>query len=193
MGLGINNAGVKEARNFGGVVYRAWVSGTFQFDLAALFPGGWNHVVVLASPKIQYQAFSGASADQAWVWEADSGMNYNGVKLTGSYLLGYQMPLVLDLAGFLLQTECYLGAVRERAPSDGSKAMKWGSDFNYLTFGPLFDFRIDDRSTIAILPQFKTGIKWTGASAMDKDFTARDYQEPYLYFYRLAFDYSLEL
>jgi len=189
VGLGINDAGTIEPQNFGGLVYRAWVEATFQFDLAAVMPGMWNHVVILASPKIQYQAYTGASSDQAWIWEADHGMNFNGTKLTGSYLLGYQMPIALNLAGLLLQTEGWLGSVRDLSP----KASGWGSDFSYLTFGPLFDFKIGDRSTIAVLPQFKTGIQWTDSTKRKLNFMDRVYADSYTYFYRIAIDYTLEL
>ena len=194
VGLGINDpvSGI-EARNFDGVVYRAWAGGTFQFDLAAVAPGEWNHVVVLASPRVEYKAYSQASADQAWIWEADKGMNFNGLKLYGNYLIGYQMPIALDLAGILLQTEGYLGSVRDRAPSDGSKALKWGSDFTYLVFGPLLDFKLGAGGSLAVLPQFKTGIKWTDSTTRAPYFEKRDYEGSYLYFYRLAFDYSLKL
>jgi len=193
IGLAMNNAGVLDIQNFGGCIYRAWVEGTFQFDLAALMPGDWNHIVVLASPKIQYQAYSRASDSQAWLWEADDGMNFNGLKLTGSYFLGYQMPIALETVGLLLQPEGWLGSVRDMAPSDGSKALKWGSDFTYLTFGPLFDLRIDGGSSIAILPQFKTGIKWTDTTTMRLNFQQRVYEAPFVYFYRVAFDYTLKL
>jgi hypothetical protein len=194
VGLGINDPvnGIVP-QNFGGLVYRAWLEGTFQFDVAALFPGEWNHVVVLASPKIQYQGYTGAGADQAWIWEADKGLNFNGLKLTGSYLLGYQMPLALDLAGVLLQTEGWLGRVRDMAPMGGGTGHDWGSDFTYLTFGPLLDFRLGERSSLAVLPQFKKGIKWSDPTSMIRYFGNRDYEASYLYFYRLAFDYTLKL
>jgi hypothetical protein len=193
VGLGINDpvAGIKP-QNFGGIVYRAWATGTFQFDLAALMPGEWNHVILLASPKIQYQAYSNASADEAWVWEADKGMNFNGFKLWGTYLLGYQMPLVLDLAGILLQTEGWLGDVREKSVGV-SGISGWGSDYTYLIFGPLFDFRMNEKSTIAILTQFKTGIKWSDATMREVYFGNRVYEGSYAYFYRLVFDYTLKL
>ena len=190
IGLALNNKGYLDSQSFGGLVYRAWIEGTFQFDLAAVVPGEWNHVVILASPKIQYQAYSAASGDQSWLWEADEGMNFNGLKLTGSYLLGYQMPLAIDLAGLLLQTEGWLGPVRGRSTMASSG---WGSDFTYLIFGPVLDFRIDEGSSLAILTQFKTGIRWTGATTRNLDFQTRVYDAPYLYFFRLAFDYTLKL
>ncbi len=186
----INSTGAYDSQSFGGLVYRAWLEGTFQFDLAAVMPGEWNHVVVLAAPKIQYQAYSRAGDDQAWLWEADPGMNFNGLKLTGSYLLGYQMPIALNMVALLLQTEGWLGSVRDR--SIGASG-GWGSDFTYLTFGPLFNVSMDDRSSIAILPQFKTGIKWTQGSTTLLDFQQRVYEAPYVYFYRVAFDYTLKL
>ncbi len=190
-GLGINDAAAGvEAQDFGGIVYRAWASGTFQFDLAALMPGDWNHVVIVASPQIQYQAYSTASDSQAWVWEADKGMNFNGLKLTGNYLIGYQMPIALDMVGFLLQPEGWLGSVRGMSTKASGG---WGSDFTYLTFGPLLDFKINDRSTIAVLPQFKTGIKWSDATTRSIYFGDRVMEDSYAYFYRLAFDYSLKL
>ena len=190
VGMGINDRGSIEPQNFGGLIYRAWVEGTFQFDLAAILPGEWNHLVVLVSDKAEYQAYTGADATKPWIWEADNAMDFNGWQLYGNYFLGYQMPLVLDTAGFLLQTQGWLGSVRDMSTEASGG---WGSDFTYLTFGPLFDFKLDDKSTIAILPQFKTGIKWTDATQWNLDFQNRVYQDAYLYFYRLAFDYNLKL
>jgi hypothetical protein len=190
IGLAINDNGNIEPQNFGGFVYRAWVAGTFQFDLAAVMPGEWNHVILLASQKIQYQAYSNSGPDEAWLWEADQGMNFNGFKLTGNYLIGYQMPIALDLVGFLLQPEGWLGSVREKSTMASNG---WGSDFTYLTFGPIFNFKIDGKSSIAILPQFKTGIKWTGLTAGNLYFVNRQYEDSYMYFYRLAFDYCHKL
>jgi hypothetical protein len=190
VGLGLNEAGTIESQSFGGAVYRAWVGGTFQFDLAAVLPGEWNHAVVLASPKVVYQAYSAAADDEAWLWEADKGMNFNGLKLYGNYLLGYQPPLAMDLAGILLQTEGWLGSVADKSTM-ASKG--WGSDYTYLVFGPLFDFKLGETASLAVLPQFKTGIKWSDATKWQKDFRDRSYDGSYAYFYRLAFDYTLKL
>jgi hypothetical protein len=100
------------------------------------------------------------------------------------------MPIALDLVGFLLQPEGWLGSVREKSTMASNG---WGSDFTYLTFGPIFDFKIDGKSSIAILPQFKTGIKWTDQTAWKLYFVDRQYENAYVYFYRLAFDYILKL
>jgi hypothetical protein len=190
VGMGVNDKGVIDPQNFGGLIYRGWVEGTFQFDLAALLPGEWNHVVILASDKAEYQAYTGADANTPWIWEADEGMDFNGWQLYGNYFLGYQMPIVLDTVGFLLQSQGWLGSVRDRSTEASGG---WGSDFTYLTFGPLFDFKLGRKSSLAVLPQFKTGIKWSDATEWSLDFQTRAYEGQYLYFYQMAFDYNLEL
>jgi hypothetical protein len=189
-GLGLNNAGVTEDKSFGGIIYRAWASGTFQFDLAAVMPGDWNHIVVLASPKIEYDAFTGATASQAWIWEADSGMNYNGLKLKGSYVLAYQMPLALSMAGLLLEPEGYIGSV---AAKSTMATGGWGSDYTKLALSAIFNFTLSDKASIAILPQIKSDIKWSDATAAASDFTKRVYEGSYWYFNRIAFDFNLKI
>ena len=191
VGLGIRDSiGNVEPQDFGGLVYRTWFEGTFQFDLAALWPGDWHHIVAVVNDKIEYQGYTGAANGTPWIWEADDGMDFNGWQLYGSYFLGYQMPLVLDTVGLLLQTQGYLGSV---ASMSAGSSGGWGSDFTQLTFGPLLDLTIDKKSTIAILPQFQTGLRWTAQTEWLTDFTKRQYQEAYLYFYRIAFDYNLKL
>ncbi len=193
LGLSHRESGGMVGREPGGLVYRAWCRGTLQMDLAAILPGEWNHVVAQASPSIEYRAYDRAGSGTAWIWEADEGMNFNGWTLYGDYFLGYRMPIALSLAGILVQSKSWIGSVREMAPSDGSKALSWGSDFTYLTFGPVFGFSIDERSSLTLLPQFRTGIDWSDSTTGSPDFECRSYEGAYLYFYRIAFDYSLKL
>jgi hypothetical protein len=194
IGLGVNPADDTqdiEKKSFQGVVWRTWATGTFQFDLAALLPGKWNHVVAVVAPTVEYKAFTGADDDTAWLWEADDGMNFNGFKLKGSYFIGYRMPLALDTVGLLMETEEWLASVRNRSPQDSAGG--WGSDFTFLDFGPVLNFALGDKSSIAILLLFKNGIKWTDATTKRRYFENREFEESYLYFGRLAVSYSLQL
>lgn len=102
MGLNADGTGAPESASFQGIVIILKDRGTLQFDLGALVPGEWIHIVALANQRIEYSWFSGADRSEAWMFEADKGENFNGFKLYGSYFLGYQMPLVLDMAGVLL-------------------------------------------------------------------------------------------
>ena len=58
-GLGLNNdgTGIAETDPFPGEVSVAWLAGTFQFDLAAVMPGEWNHVMTSLKAKFRYQNF----------------------------------------------------------------------------------------------------------------------------------------
>jgi hypothetical protein len=102
MGLNADGTGIPESASFQGVVITPWVGATLQFDLGALVPGAWTHIVALANQKIMYSWFSGADRGEDWMFEADIGENFNGFKLYGRYFLGYQMPPVLDIAGVLI-------------------------------------------------------------------------------------------
>ena len=155
-GMGRNLPGTSysncQAESFQGIVYRCWLSGTLQFDLAALFPGDWNHLVFAIVPHFQYRAYTGAGQDTAWQYENDDGQNFNGLKYIGDYFIGYRMPIFWETAGFLLETEEYCDANRNRSLI-GNKG--WGSDLVRLTFGPVFGFRFSDTASLTILPQFR--------------------------------------
>ncbi len=174
---------------FGGAVYRFWLSGTFQFDFAALFPGDWNHVVFQITPEFEYKAYTGAGTNEAWLWEADKGENFNAFKYNGTYFIGYQMPLKVNLAGFLLETEEWLGSVRSLSPMDSG----WGSDFVTMNFGPIANVQLTERSSLAILVQFKTGRDYTDATTRMRSFQERIFEDTYVYFNRIAVSYSLSL
>jgi hypothetical protein len=190
MGLNADGSGVPESASLQGAVLKSWIGGTFQFDLAALVPGDWTHVVTLLSPRLQYAWFSGAERGQAWMFEADIGENFNGWKLLGNYFLGYQMPLVLNTVGVLLQTEQNLGYVRDLSPL---AVGGWASDFILITISPVLNFKLSERSSLAALVQFRRERLYTANSVFYAYFENRDYVGVYWDFYRIAFSYSLKL
>ena len=190
-GLGrILASGIADPDSLEGAVINSWIGGTFQFDLAALLPGDWNHVVTLLSPRLQYAWFSDARKGDAWMWEADSGENFNGWKLLGSYFLGYQMPLVLDTVGVLLETEQHLGYVAELSPGLSGG---WGSDFVTITLGSVTNFALSEKSSLAILVQFRRERLYTLDSIFDAFYATREYAGTYWDFRRVAFSYTLKL
>ena len=185
-----NGSGVPESASLQGVVLNTWFGGTFQFDLAALLPGDWTHVVTLLSPSLQYAWFSRAVKGQAWMFEADNGENFNGWKFLGSYFLGYKMPLALELAGLLLETEQNIGYVHELSTTASGG---WGSDFLLLTLSPVLNFRLTEHSTLAVLFQFRRERLYTSDTVFYAYYANRKYSGTYWDFYRIAFSYSLEL
>jgi hypothetical protein len=192
-GMGaVKDTGDVESDSFGGVVTESWVGGTFQFDLAALVPGDWTHLVTLISPKIQYAWFSGVEKGEPWMWEADKGENFNGWMFYGTYFLGYQTPLVLDLVGLLVETEQNLGYVKDL---DATETTDWGSDYVQITVSPMLSITLSENSSLAVLFQFRRERLYTDASVFANYFINRDQDgdKTYWDFYRIAFSYGLDL
>ncbi|HOK00077.1 MAG TPA: hypothetical protein PLW34_11015 [Termitinemataceae bacterium] len=189
-GLGLNPASNDvslELTPFGGLVWRVWGAGTFQFDVAALFPGEWNHLVVVATAKVEYKAYTGAASHQAWLYEADGGENFNGTKFYGTYILGYQIPRLVNFVGLMAESEEWIDGVRNYSPMASGG---WGSDFRFWLLSALLNFKFSQKDTLILLFQFKMDRDYTDATTRYRSFETRVFEAPYWYFNRIAFSYT---
>ena len=175
---------------FGGAVLKTWVSGTFQFDLAAILPGEWNHLVLQATARFEYRNNTAAEPDRAWIWQADEGMNFDSWRLLGTYVLGYQMPRKLNFAGIMLETEANLGEVRTYSTM---ATAGWGSDFVTLVLSPLANLAFDDRNSLTFIVQIKSTQDWTDATTRALALQDRDYEGRLWKLERIAFSYTRKL
>ncbi|MDR1073942.1 MAG: hypothetical protein LBL45_09765 [Treponema sp.] len=94
---GVDGTGLDDA------VWNAHAGATFQFDLATLFPGDWRHLVMQVYNEISFQNYTGAQGHESWYYENDDGVNQNAFSYYFSALLGYQMPLFINLAGVMFE------------------------------------------------------------------------------------------
>jgi hypothetical protein len=188
-GIGLNNdgTGIPESDPFPGAVMETWMSGTFQFDMAAVVPGEWNHVVVVASGKLKNMYFTAAGDNDAWQWKADDGENFNGNMFLGTYVLGYQMPLLVDMVGFMVETEQYLGDVKDMSTMDEKG---WGSDFVEVKFGPLVNVTFDDKNSLTTLVQLKTDRLYSDDTIHDNYYETRSYESTFVKIHRVALAYK---
>lgn len=183
VGLGLNSQGsTPDKEPFQGVLSQTWAGGTFKFDLAAVLPGDktWKHVVLLSNHKITYKHFSAAENNESWVFQGADGFNHLEYKHTS--LLGYQMPILLETAGLLVETTSKL---------TGHKS--FNKDFVKVRFGGIFNLKFNDRYSLAILPQFTTRERYTDSSVKEEHFTNRevDTTSPIYYdFERIALSYT---
>ncbi len=187
MGLNKDGSGDPETRYTAGIVTETWLGGTLQFDLAALLPGKWNHVVALGNCRFKYAHFSEAGEDDPWQWKSDAGENFNGWKLLSTSLAGYQMPLVLDTAGILVETEQNLGRNADRSTMD---SRGWGSDFVELRFGPLLNFTFDKHNSLTVLFHFRTMRVYSDKTVHNNWFRNRQYESTALQFHAMALAYK---
>lgn len=172
---------------FAGLVWYGKAGGTFQFDLAAVMPGDWNHVVVQTTHQAKYRALTSASSTDSWLYEADSGENRNGWNYYGSYVLGYQMPIMLNMVALLVEEDLYL--------YDTDNRDYWGDDLGRWTFGGIFNFTVTEKLSMALIVQGKSVRNFTEAT---KDFEYYQYRKidsnPLgVAFYRAAINGSYKL
>lgn len=179
--------GTKKDASFGGAVWSGKAGGVFQFDFAAIKPGDWNHVVLRTAHHIKYRAYSDAASDESWLYEADAGENRNGLSYYGNYLLGYQMPIVLNTVGMLVETDKYL--------FDTKNSELWGDELIRWTFGPLFNFKVSEKTQIALLVQWNTPRNFTAATEKFEFYQDRRLadEEQSIKFYRAALNIAIKL
>ncbi len=128
----------------------AWFQGLFQFDLAAIIPGEWNHVVTMNTYKISYEGLtSGAEGGRPWLYQG-SGGKVNGWKYNATFLLGYQMPLVLQTVAVQAELDGYL---------DGEKAYATeyhGIDPDFMTvyIAPVAILEFSEKDALTIQFRF---------------------------------------
>ncbi|MDR0503187.1 MAG: hypothetical protein LBH16_07690 [Treponema sp.] len=179
-GMGENDGGA-----FDGLLWKAHAGGAIQFDLAALFPGDWNHVVARSYHEINHRGYSRAQDGESWFYESDDGENVNGFNYYGNYLIGYQMPIFLDTVAFLAESDLYLYDTPGRAA--------WGDDKIRWTFSAVLNFSIIKKFGITVITQFRTRRNFNEPDSDSLYYRSRtlDASDPQrLEFYRVAAVFS---
>jgi len=177
---------------FDGLVWSAWGAGTFQFDLGAIFPGDWTHVVFMTRQEFRYSANTGAGAKDSWIFENDEGENRNGWKYLANYVLGYQMPLspVLSMIGVMAELDKNF----YNAPGGDF----WGDSLGLWHFSGFGVLSITPRFDTTVIIQMKTH-RNHGLSLFNNDYYYQDLKiekedgKRRLLFYRLALIFSYRL
>jgi len=189
-GIGLNRLNVadngehngeNDGSAFDGLLWKVQTGGVFQFDLAALYPGDWHHVVARSYHEINYRGYSRAQAGESWFYENDDGENCNGFNYYGNLLIGYQMPLFINMAALLAEADLYLYDTPERD--------KWGDERIRWTFSGIFAFTITEQFGITLITQFRTRRNFQESNWQDLYYRNRtvDSSNPLrLEFYRVA-------
>ena len=173
---------------FDGTFMGAHFGGAFQFDLAAVLPGDWNHVLFRSYHEANCRIYSRAGRGDSWFYESDHGENQNGWNYYGNYLIGYQMPIFLNMVALLAETEKYL----YNTP-DGDL---WGDSLGRWDFGLITNFKITDKFSTALITQFRLYRNYSNFTYNNKDKDDSNYNRYYrdrmlddgrsLKFYRVA-------
>ena len=192
-GIGLNrsNAAGKAENSgsaFDGLLWKTQVGAALQGDLAAVFPGKWNHVVVRSYHEINRKGYSRAATGESWYFENDDGENCNGLNYYGNLLLGYQMPVFINFVALLAEAELYMYNTPNRS--------KWGDGKIRWTFSNIINFGITKQFGITLITQFRTRTNYLESNWEDLYYRNRtiDNSNPQrLEFYRIiaALTYKL--
>lgn len=185
-GIGLNRpdaAGRAEHSGsaFDGLLWKAQTGGALQFDLAAVVPGRWNHVIARTYHEINYRGYTAAAGGESWYYENDSGENVNGFNYYGNLLIGWRPPVFLDTIALLAEADLYLYDTPGRAV--------WGDNRIRWTFSGLLNFTITQRLGAALIVQCVTSRNYREADWKNRYYRTRtlDTSNPlHLEFYRAA-------
>lgn len=188
-GIGLNKPDASgkaehDGKAFDGLLWKAQAGAALQADLAAVFPGDWNHVVARSYHEINYQGYTRAGNGESWYFENDNGFageNCNGFNYYGNLLIGYQMPIFLKMVALMTEANLYLYDMPERE--------KWGDDRIRWTFSCILNFSVTRQIDIALITQFWTQRNYLETNWLDLYYRNRtiDSANPLrLEFYRVA-------
>ncbi|MCL2219437.1 MAG: hypothetical protein FWC23_05645 [Chitinispirillia bacterium] len=145
---------------FDGLITKSWAGAALQFDLAAVIPGDWNHVVARSYHEINYTHYTRAGKDDSWwQFEFDYGENRNGPNYYGNLLIGYQMPAFFKMAGLLAEGHLFLTGPKGREA--------WGDDRVRWTFSLLTQFALRENIDLAALVQTRAMRNFINDNAED--------------------------
>jgi hypothetical protein len=127
-----------------GIYYKGRAGVALQFDTAAIWPGEWKSVIMRTYHEVNYQGYSDAPGT-GFGWEYETGgLRQNGLNYKGEYLVGYQMPLMVNTVAIMLET--YLDNI--------------GTEFEVtpMTFdlGLIANVKFSDRLNLTLIPQLTT-------------------------------------
>jgi hypothetical protein len=194
-GLAINRRGIENRKPFNdrtgspfeGLVWKVYGGGVIQFDLAAVLPGDWNHVLFQTYQEVNYRANTRAAANQLWEYENEGGLLRNGLNYYASYVIGYQLPTsrFLNLVGFMGEMELKL---RDQLDYGSAARESSGYDKPDWKLSALYNAGITEKFGITFIFQLRTALHYTEASGegyyLDREL---DSETPVLFtFYRAA-------
>lgn len=162
-----------------------YLQGLFQFDLAAVVPGEWNHVVAMASARYYWHGMTGMGKGDVWNFKTVVD-NANGFKYDNTILVGYQMPLVLQTVALQVEFEGYLNG----EDAFGSSYKDWNPDFMTVDFAPTFIFKFTEKDMLLGQLSFKSRRSYVEVPENTDNNVLMKCDGREWYFRRIAFRYT---
>ena len=190
--IGIKGMGILDSAETGYVslnpfenyFYEFRFTNLFQFDLGAIIPGDWTHVVTQATYEIMYTGLTGVENGTPWLWQA-SGEKANGWNYYSQIILGYQMPLVLQTVGLQFEISGYYNE-----SSFDAKYVEWNPAFMRVNINPICILKFNDKHSLTIQSRFSSRRGFSSGAGDDATNFNLNYNGREWWFERVALSYS---
>lgn len=137
---------------FSTMYYTANIQGNFQFDMAVFFPGDWNHIITTASYGISYSGLtSGGENGNSWEHLRFGSDKVNGLTYSASAMLGYAMPLALEIVGLQANFGGYFFE-----EDFNTESYDWDPTFMDISLNALAIVTIADNHSLTMLSGFSS-------------------------------------
>ena len=173
---------------FASYMHQWYLEGLFQFDLAAVLPGEWNHVVTQARYKFLYEGLWNAGGPQEfWRWQGTI-EKATGWQYLSSVVVGYQMPLVLDMVALQFEFEGYFD--KHDFPD---WAQEWNPTFMKVGISPVLSFKFNEKNSLLVQFRFRSRRSFTEEVLADNHDFYYTYAGREWFFDRIGFSYTMKL
>ncbi len=199
-----------ESDIFFGPVMENWLKCILQFDFSPITPEKvqrWTHIIMQASFEFNNTLLLNyAYPDRPYYWVTSRTLN--GWEYNYSFVIGYQIPVIIDKRKEEAEKKQWMGAVRHNNFSimmvfmteigvdlthyNYSKMVNkgWGSDFISCNFGPAIIFDLPNNLGLFLAAQWTNNIKYSSDTIGNEDFMKCEYEDWYLNFYRIILSFE---
>ncbi len=173
---------------FASYMYQWHLEGLFQFDLAAVLPGEWNHVVMQARYKFLYENLLNVGGHQEfWRWQGTL-EKASGWQYLSSIVVGYQMPLVLQMVALQFEFEGYFD--KHDFPD---WAQRWNPEFMKVGISPVLGFQFNEKHSLLVQFRFRSRRSFATELKEDANQFYYGYAGREWHFDRIGFSYTYKL
>ena len=153
----------EEISTFSHPYYDFWGQTMLMFDTGAIYPGDWNHVVMLATFTASYSSIAGFEKGEAYEWQCSKN-KVGGAQYEASGLLAYQMPIVLSMAGVMYSAEGHF-----KGSDYGDFDKNYDGSFVTHSVTPIFQFKLGEKDELFCLFNFSSRRRFTEKLEKDED------------------------
>lgn len=150
-GLSVLNKETREYETldpFSSYYFDLWAEGIFQFDLAAVIPGEWNHVVTLVNYQLLYAGLTGVKKKDVWEWQ-ESENQADGLQYYLGVILAYQIEGFFHRIGVFSEFWGHFDS-----GDYGELGDSYDGDFMKIEISPLVELKFSEKTSLILLVGF---------------------------------------